>query len=147
MKEKHPLFYPHDHDKMHFTFTCIYIYLHIYEMNIRGNEATDHKHFDHVGIMEVSLGEVISELEANITRSLEIEKMSEVLENFYKSLTNDTDYFLISLYIPTILLAVTANLIVIIVVIKFQYMRRYFIFSYLHVLIFENSILHTSGRK
>ncbi|XP_008553158.2 gastrin/cholecystokinin type B receptor-like [Microplitis demolitor] len=73
--------------------------------------------------MEVSLGEVISELEANITRSLEIEKMSEVLENFYKSLTNDTDYFLISLYIPTILLAVTANLIVIIVVIKFQYMR------------------------
>lgn len=89
-------------------------------------KAIDHKYFDHVGIMEVSLGGVISEREGNINSSLEIEKISELLDNFYKSLQNDADYFLISLYIPTIVVAVTANLIVITVVIKYQHMRRYF---------------------
>ncbi|CAG5108616.1 Similar to Npffr2: Neuropeptide FF receptor 2 (Mus musculus) [Cotesia congregata] len=73
--------------------------------------------------MEVSLGEVISEREGNINSSLEIEKISELLDNFYKSLQNDADYFLISLYIPTIVVAVTANLIVITVVVKYQHMR------------------------
>ncbi|XP_074102632.1 RYamide receptor-like isoform X2 [Cotesia typhae] len=73
--------------------------------------------------MEVSLSGVISKREGNINSSLEIEKISELLDNFYKSLQNDADYFLISLYIPTIVVAVTANLIVITVVIKYQHMR------------------------
>lgn len=57
--------------------------------------------------------------------TLDIEKMSEILLDFYEHFNNDTNYLLIGLYIPVIFIAMTANILVIVIVFKYQYMRRY----------------------
>lgn len=57
--------------------------------------------------------------------SLEMDKMSEVLSSFYADINGGTNYLLIMLYVPVIVLAVTANILVIVVVLKYHYMRRY----------------------
>lgn len=72
----------------------------------------------------MSHGNAIYEFEGKFNRSEEIEKMSEILTNFYKELNNETDYILITLYIPVILLAFFANIMVIAVVLKYDHMRR-----------------------
>lgn len=56
--------------------------------------------------------------------SLEFEKMSELLNNFYNDMGHKADYVLIVLYISIMLLALIANIMVILVVIKYHYMRR-----------------------
>ncbi|XP_044007240.1 QRFP-like peptide receptor [Aphidius gifuensis] len=55
--------------------------------------------------------------------SLEFEKMSELLNNFYNDMGHKADYVLIVLYVSIMLLALIANIMVILVVIKYQYMR------------------------
>ena len=58
--------------------------------------------------------------------SLEIDQMTEILRGFYDDFNNETNYLLIILYVPVIVLAVAANILVIVVVFKYHYMRRYF---------------------
>lgn len=62
--------------------------------------------------------------ESSYNNSLEMDKMSEVLNEFYDDLYSETNYVLITLYVPVIVLAVTANILVIVVVLKYHYMRR-----------------------
>ncbi|XP_015602063.1 orexin receptor type 1 isoform X2 [Cephus cinctus] len=54
--------------------------------------------------------------------SSEVEEMSAILRRFIDDL-NETNYLLITLYVPVIVLAVTANILVIVVVFKYHYMR------------------------
>ncbi|KAJ8672508.1 hypothetical protein QAD02_003767 [Eretmocerus hayati] len=56
-------------------------------------------------------------------RSLDMQQMSEILQGFYDDFNNQTNYLLIALYVPVIVLAMAANLMVIIVVFKYHYMR------------------------
>ncbi|XP_016838610.1 orexin receptor type 1 isoform X1 [Nasonia vitripennis] len=55
--------------------------------------------------------------------SLDMAEMSEILRGFYEDFNSETNYLLIGLYVPVIILAMTANILVIIVVFKYQYMR------------------------
>lgn len=51
--------------------------------------------------------------------------LNEILWNLYNKFDGDTNYLLIILYVPVIAIAVTANILVIAVVFKYHYMRRY----------------------
>lgn len=51
--------------------------------------------------------------------------MSDILWDFYNKFNGETNYLLIILYVPVMALAVTANVLVITVVLKYHYMRRY----------------------
>lgn len=55
----------------------------------------------------------------------DIEEMEKILQGFYDNFTCRANYFLIGMYVPVIILAVVANLLIIIVVNKYRYMRRY----------------------
>ncbi|XP_051171663.1 RYamide receptor-like isoform X2 [Leptopilina boulardi] len=55
--------------------------------------------------------------------SFEVEKMKAILQGFYEDFNNETNYLLITLYVPVFVLAITANFLVIIVVFKYHYMR------------------------
>ncbi|XP_012253456.2 RYamide receptor-like isoform X5 [Athalia rosae] len=55
--------------------------------------------------------------------TLEMDEMTEILSGFYDDLNSETNYLLITLYVPVIVLAVTANILVIVVVLKYHYMR------------------------
>lgn len=52
-------------------------------------------------------------------------EMADVLWDFYEKFNGETNYLLIILYLPVMALAVTANILVITVVFKYHYMRRY----------------------
>ena len=54
----------------------------------------------------------------------------DILWYFYDKLHSKTNYFLIILYVPVMALAVTANILVIAVVFKYHYMRRYVYIHY-----------------
>lgn len=55
----------------------------------------------------------------------EKDSMSDILWDFYNKFHGESsNYVLIILYIPVMLLAVTANVLVIAVVFKYHYMRR-----------------------
>lgn len=49
----------------------------------------------------------------------------DILWYFYDKFHSETNYLLIILYIPVMALAITANVLVIAVVFKYHYMRRY----------------------
>jgi len=51
--------------------------------------------------------------------------ISAILWDYYDKISGDTDYLLIVLYVPVMTIAVIANILVIAVVFKYQYMRRY----------------------
>lgn len=53
--------------------------------------------------------------------------LSEILWDLYDRFNGETNYLLIILYVPVIAIAVTANILVIAVVFKYHYMRRYVI--------------------
>ncbi|XP_043474587.1 orexin receptor type 2-like isoform X2 [Leptopilina heterotoma] len=55
--------------------------------------------------------------------TFKIEEMNEILQEFYDNLTNQTNYLLITVYVPVIVLAIAANILVIVVVFKYHYMR------------------------
>ncbi|XP_012286313.1 orexin receptor type 1 [Orussus abietinus] len=55
--------------------------------------------------------------------TLKFDQASEILQRFYDDLNKETNYFLITLYVPIIVLAVTANILVVVVVYKYHYMR------------------------
>ncbi|XP_046471234.1 RYamide receptor-like isoform X1 [Neodiprion pinetum] len=57
--------------------------------------------------------------------SLKMDEVNAILSDFYNNLNSETNYLLITLYVPVIVLAVTANILVIVVVLKYHYMRRY----------------------
>ena len=59
-----------------------------------------------------------------------LEQMNDILREFFESFNNQSSYLLASLYVPVIALAIAANTLVIIVVFKFQSMRRYVSFFY-----------------
>lgn len=50
---------------------------------------------------------------------------SEILWDLYDKFNGETNYLLIILYVPVIAIAVAANILVIAVVFKYHYMRRY----------------------
>lgn len=56
---------------------------------------------------------------------MEMDYMTDVLWDFYEKFNGETNYLLIILYVPVMALAVTANILVITVVFKYHYMRRY----------------------
>lgn len=56
---------------------------------------------------------------------MEMDIIIDILWDFYEKFHSDTNYLLIILYVPVIALAVTANILVIAVVFKYHYMRRY----------------------
>lgn len=49
----------------------------------------------------------------------------DILWYFYDKFHSETNYLLIILYVPVMALAITANVLVIAVVFKYHYMRRY----------------------
>ncbi|XP_033225803.1 orexin receptor type 1-like [Belonocnema kinseyi] len=55
--------------------------------------------------------------------TLDKDQMTNILQSFYEDFNNETNYLLITLYVPVIVLAVTANILVIVVVFKYHYMR------------------------
>lgn len=57
----------------------------------------------------------------------------DILWYFYDKFQSKTNYFLIILYVPVMALAVTANILVIAVVFKYHYMRRY-VCTYVHLI-------------
>jgi len=57
--------------------------------------------------------------------AMEVDIMSDILWDFYNRFSGETNYLLIILYLPIMALAVTANVLVITVVFKYHYMRRY----------------------
>ncbi|XP_058790911.1 RYamide receptor-like [Phymastichus coffea] len=59
----------------------------------------------------------------NASSGLSAEQMTEILQGFYEEFNSKTNYLLIGLYVPVFVLAITANILVIIVVFKYQYMR------------------------
>ncbi|XP_046739072.1 RYamide receptor-like [Diprion similis] len=59
----------------------------------------------------------------NNNNSLKMEEVNAILSDFYNNLNSETNYLLITLYVPVIVLAVTANILVIVVVLKYHYMR------------------------
>lgn len=50
---------------------------------------------------------------------------SDILWDLYDKFNGESNYLLIILYVPVIAIAVTANILVIAVVFKYHYMRRY----------------------
>lgn len=60
----------------------------------------------------------------NHSRSLDIEQMSKILQSFYEDFNSETNYLLIGMYVPVIVTAMAANILVIIVIFKYHYMRR-----------------------
>ena len=75
-----------------------------------------------------SITSLVSSSESDDDRynnTLEMDQMTEILRGFYEDFNNETNYLLITLYVPVIVLAVTANILVIVVVFKYHYMRRY----------------------
>jgi len=56
---------------------------------------------------------------------MEMDLMTDILWDFYEKFNGETNYLLIILYVPVMALAITANILVIAVVFKYHYMRRY----------------------
>lgn len=56
---------------------------------------------------------------------VEMDFMTDILWDFYEKFNGETNYLLIILYVPVMALAITANILVIAVVFKYHYMRRY----------------------
>ncbi|EZA55795.1 hypothetical protein X777_03970 [Ooceraea biroi] len=54
---------------------------------------------------------------------MDVDIVSDLLWDFYNKFHGETNYLLIILYVPVMALAVTANMLVITVVFKYQYMR------------------------
>lgn len=59
----------------------------------------------------------------NDSKRIQMDIMSDILWDFYNKFNSETNYLLIILYVPVIVLAVTANILVIAVVFKYHYMR------------------------
>lgn len=57
--------------------------------------------------------------------SFRVDIHTAILWYFYDKLHSETNYLLIVLYVPVMAIAVTANVLVIAVVFKYHYMRRY----------------------
>ncbi|RLU16307.1 hypothetical protein DMN91_012067 [Ooceraea biroi] len=55
--------------------------------------------------------------------AMDVDIVSDLLWDFYNKFHGETNYLLIILYVPVMALAVTANMLVITVVFKYQYMR------------------------
>ena len=83
-------------------------------------------HKDNFGITNYSDGTESKFDNIPYNGSAEFEEMSKMVRNFYDDLSNTSNYLLIAMYVPVIIIAVTANIIVIVVVCKNQYMRRYY---------------------
>lgn len=69
--------------------------------------------------MNVTHNDTSSSIRNNMT------KLSAILWDYYDKIYGDSDYFLVVLYVPVMAIAVIANILVIAVVFKYHYMRRY----------------------
>lgn len=65
--------------------------------------------------------------------SFNLDITTAILWYFYDKFHGETNYLLIILYVPVIVVAVTANVLVIAVVFKYHYMRRYVHKFYVHL--------------
>lgn len=66
--------------------------------------------------------ETLSSISRNVS---DMDILIAGLWDFYDNLNGEANYVLIILYVPVMILAVTANILVITVVFKYHYMRRY----------------------